>query len=176
MSGENENSELLGFFAEDRHFIKELASAVRDLIGRPATTPGQIHHLAKLLFALNRLPRPTSGLCLELSLGDSHENGESNHLHLTLDDTTFQLDKTLYIIVDPAVGGDSSSEIYFAVEGRAREITHMTALMDWVEEFRSRVADSESELEISDAADRSAFNWEAESSDADWDKAESDYV
>ncbi len=176
MSDENEKPDLLGFFAEDHHFIKELAKAVRDLIGRPATTPEQIHHLAKLLFALNRLPRRTSGLCIELTLGQRHPNGESDHLQLTLDESLFQLGKHLYIITDPTVGGDSTGETVFEVEGQSRELVEPTALMDWVEAFRSRVEHSENELEISDADDSSEFDWEAESSHADWDSLESDYA
>ena len=175
MSDDTAPPDLLGFYMEDHHFLMELASAVRDLMGRPATTPEQIHHLAKLLFALNRLPRRTSGLCIELTLGQRHENGESNHLALTLDDSQFRLEKNLYVILDPAVGGDSSGETVFEVDGQSREQVEPTALMDWVEEFRGRIEDSENRLEISDAAASSKFNWEAESCDADWDKLESDY-
>ncbi len=175
MSKESEKLDLLGFFAEDHHFIKELAKAVRDLIGRPATTPEQIHHLAKLLFALERLPRRTPRLCIELTLGQRHANNESDHLRLTLDDTRFCLGKDRYIIIDPSVGGDSAGETIFEVEGQSRELVGPTALMDWVEAFCGRVVDSENELEISDA-DGSEFDWEAGRADADWDDLKSDYA
>ena len=176
MSDENEKPDLLGFFAEDHRFIKELAKAVRDLIGRPTTTPEQMHHLARLLFALNRLPRPTSGLCIELTLGQRHENDESDHLCLTLDDSRFCLAKVLYIVIDPSVGGDTAAETIFEVEGQSRELVEPSALMGWVEAFRGRIEDPVNELEISDAAESSEFDWEAESSDADWDNLESDYA
>ena len=176
MSEENEQPELLGFFAEDGHFIQALAGAVRHLIARPATTPEQIYHLAKLLFALNRLPRATSGFCIELALGQRHENGESNHLCLTIDNTLFRLEKTCYIILDAAVGGDTTAEVLFEVEGQSRDIIEPTALMDWVEEFSRRVAAPEHDLEISDAEDTSEIDWEAKANDEDWGTLESDYA
>ena len=170
-------AELLGFCTEDRHFLLELQKVVRALISRKTTTAEQIYHLAKLLFALERFPRPTRGIALEFTLGRRHKNGESDHLVLTLDATSFQLETSTWIIPDPAVGGDSAGETVFAVEtGGYREILHPTALMDWVEDLRQRAEDPQQELEISDSEDSSEIDWETEASDADWENLESDYA
>jgi hypothetical protein len=176
MKADNNDSDILGFFAEDRYFIKQLAKAVRDLVGRPATTPEQMHHLAKLLFALNRLPRRTSGLSIELTIGQRHKNGEGDHLRLTLDDSCLSLARDVYVIIDPSVGGDSAGETVFEVEEQSRELVEPTELMDWVEAFRARVADSGNELGISDAGNGLPFEWGTEGRDEDWEHLDSDYA
>ena len=73
-SEDDEKDELLGFYAEDRHFLPDLNKGIHMLICRSDTSPEQIHHLAKLLLALNRFPRPTKGLSLELTIGLEHAN------------------------------------------------------------------------------------------------------
>jgi hypothetical protein len=168
---------LLGFYGEDRHFLLELKRAIRKLIHRSDTTPEQIYHLAKLLLALDRLPRPTRGLALELSLGLEHANGEKSCQDLYVDETSFRVGNSAWIITDPAVGGDSRSDTILDVEiGGYRELLHPTAFADWVAEFARRVADSDQKLGISDLKSGSEIDWQAEADESDWEKLGSDYL
>ncbi len=68
--------ELFGLFAEDKLVVERLSDSVGRLLKRDGTTPEQVFHLAKLLHALRRLPLPTEGVAIDLSLGINHANGE----------------------------------------------------------------------------------------------------
>lgn len=174
---DEDNLDLFGFFVEDRHFLQDLKKAVRKLIRRSTTTPEQIYHLAKLLLALDRFPRPTPGMVLELSLGITHANGEKTYQDLNLDETSFRVGNGAWIIIDPAAGGDSSCDTILEVEvGGYRELMHPTAFAEWVEAFSARVDDPKQSLDISDSEAGSEIDWDAERDDADWGRLDSDYL
>jgi hypothetical protein len=174
---EDPSEELLGFYMEDRHYLRELRSAVQKLIEREDTTPQQIHHLAKLLLAIDGFPRPTKGVALEMSLGIEHANGEKSYQDLYVDDRSFRVGNGAWLIVDESIGGDSTSETILEVEvGGYRDLLHPTAFADWVEGFSARVADAEQQLEISDNGDGSEVDWNAKAEESDWEKLGSDYV
>ncbi len=174
---EDPREDLLGFYMEDRHFLKELRKDVQKLIEREDTTQEQIHHLAKLLLAIDRFPRPTKGVALEMSVGVEHANGEKSFQDLYLDDHSFRVGNGAWVIVDESIGGDSTGETILEVEvGGNRELLHPTAFADWVDAFGDRVKDSNQRLEISDLGDGSEIDWDVEGDESDWEKLGSDYA
>jgi hypothetical protein len=165
----------LGFLVEDRHPLLVFKEAVRKLVGRTTSTPEQIYHLAKLLLALDRFPRPTTGFTLELSLGQDDANGEMSCQELHMNESSFRVGRVAWIIIDPSMGGDSKSDNVLEVEvGGYRELLHPTAFSDWAEEFALRVDDPNQTLEISDLESESEIDWDAERDDSDWEKLGSD--
>jgi hypothetical protein len=170
---------LFGLFGEDSLVVDRLRASVRTLIKRAQTTPEQIFNLAKLLYALERLPLPTEGIGIELSLSMHHANGERTCQEITLDGSSFRLSTGAWIIIEPSIGGDSEGETVFEVEiGGFREVAEPAPMvvMDWLDAFDQRVGDLDQKLQISDSADSSCIDWDAESGEAYWDNLDSDYV
>jgi hypothetical protein len=168
--------ELFGLFAEDKVIVDRLLDSVRRLIKRDGTTPEQVFHLAKLLHALQRLPLPTEGVAIELSLGMNHENGERDSQGVNLGETSLSLSTTRYVIICPSIGGDSECEDVFQVEvGGFRNVVDSMAVDEWLDAFDRRVT-ADQELEISDNSDSSGIDWGAESGEAYWDRLDSEYT
>jgi hypothetical protein len=171
--------ELFGLFAEDKLIVEQLSNSVRRLLKRDGTTPEQTFHLAKLLHGFERLALATKGICIELSLGIRHENDEVKCQEITLDDSSFRLSTGAWIIVDPSIGGDSQDENVFEVQvGGFREMAKPAPMvvMDWLDAFDGRASGADQELRVSDSADSSEIDWEAESGKTHWDNPASDYT
>lgn len=165
-------ADLFGFVSSDRQYILELMHGVRVLIGRESTTPKQLLGLAKLLFALGRLPRPTNGIDLYLSLGQKFKNGESRHMVLKLSEIAFELETAAFEIRGN-YGGDSSCSFPVQVEvGGFRHAEGPMAFAYWVSSFVEWAEDPAEVLTLEDGKANAAIDWDATGSDNDWDQVE----
>lgn len=169
--------EWFGLFAEDSLIVERLIKSVQALIKRNGTTAEQIFHLAKLLHALRRLPLPTDGICIELSVGIRHENNERSSQDILLDSQEFRLSNHAYIIIDPKVGGDSEGRTIFEAQVggfREAEEPHPMAVMDWLDNLDQRIEADET-LDISDSEDSAGIDWDAETGEKYWEGLDSEY-
>lgn len=174
---ETATDDLFGLFIEDASPFADLATALRLLLKRPNLPPVQIHELAKLLLIIESLPRPTPGIQVDLDLVERHENGESSSMGIRAGSEEIRLDCSQYIILDPRMGGDSQTEVWFecAVGGFREEISPF-ALPEWVDQFAIRAADPNQEILIfTDSSDDSEIDWSPESSEALWAKLDSNF-
>ena len=124
---------------------------------------------------LERLPRITSGIGIELSLtAHQGENWTSQSVHL--DEETFFLD-TAESIYDPAIGSDYSSWRAFEVDAWGnRSDTDYLSLVAWFEGFAMRLADPEIRLEIDNFGDALDLEWEEETPLPDlWNELETEF-
>ena len=169
--------ELFGLFTEDSLIVERLIKSVQVLIKRQGTTPEQIFHLAKLLHALKRLPLPTDGICIEMSVGIRHQNNESSSQDILLGNREFRLSNSAYIIIDPRIGGDSEGHTIFDAEvGGYREAAepYPMTVMDWLDVFDQRIEADET-LDILDFGDSAGIDWHAETGEKYWEGLDSEY-
>jgi len=173
-----EAPELFGLFAEDSFIVERLIKSVQTLIKRDSTTPEQIFLLAKLLHALTRLPLPTDGIGIELSLGIRHANDEMSCQEINLDAHSFRLSNFASIIVAPTVGGDAQSETIFETEVAGFRETaepRPMAVMGWLNAFDRHIGETDQELQIADSENSSNIDCEAETNESHWNDLESNY-
>ena len=168
---------LFGLLIEDAGPFAALADALRSLLLRPHLPPGQIHELAKLLLIIESLPRPTPGIQVDLDLVERHENGESSSAGIRAGCDEISLDCSRHIILDPRIGGDSESEVWFECSlGGYREEISPFALQEWVDQFVIRASDRNQEISIfTDSSDDSEIDWFPESSDSLWEKLDTNF-
>jgi hypothetical protein len=172
---EKTGPEQFGFLIEDRGLVIELAKIVRSLLQRPDITSELISHIGKLLFAMERLPLPTPGISIDLTM-TYRFNDESSFISLFMDDTEFRLSRGGYVY-DPAVGGDSYSENVFEVEvGDFRSSVELSEVSDWLDEFKRRALDKEQEIEVEFSGDDSQIPWDEELEADYWDNLNSEYI
>ena len=103
----------------ERPVIEQVIQAVRALFRRDDITAEQIHHLAVLLFGLERLPTATPGIDVTLILSSRGETEMSYH-SIDLDGETFSL-STGGSVYDPNIGSDSFSDDLRVRNAFARE-------------------------------------------------------
>ena len=177
VDNEMDTDELFGLLMEDASPFADLAAALRLLLKRPSLPPGQIHELAKLLLIIESLPRPTPGIQVDLDLVERHDHGESSSMGIRAGSDEIRLECSQYIILDPRIGGDSQSEVWFECSpGGYRAETSLFALHDWVERFAVRAADPNQEILIfTDSSDDSEIDWSPESSEPLWGKLGSNF-
>lgn len=174
---DDENDELFGLCIEDSGPFASLAEAIRLLFHRSNLPTGEIHQLAKLLLIIESLPRPTPRLQVDLDLVERHENGESTSMGIRAGSDEIRLTSTDYIILDPRIGGDSQTEVWFeSSPGGWRQEAAVGALREWVEQFATVAADSRREILIfSDESSDDEIDWQPESSEALWEKLDTEY-
>jgi hypothetical protein len=174
---ETATDELFGLLIEDASPFEDLAAALRLLLQRPNLPPVQIHELAKLLLIIESLPRPTPGLQVDLDLVARHANGENSSAAIRAGSEEIRLECSQYIILDPRMGGDSQLEVWFecSVGGYREEISPF-ALQEWVDRFAVRAADPSQEILIfADSSNDAEIDWSPESSEALWEKLDSNF-
>src|SRR5438128_4675699 len=86
----DDNEALFPLWGMDRGLIETLARLIRKLIHRNEATAEQLHHLAVLLFALERLPLVTPGVDVTLTLSYRTES-DMNYQSIDLDGSSFSL-------------------------------------------------------------------------------------
>ena len=171
--GKNLSIELFAFLLEDSYVIEELLGGIRKVLKRKSLTPRQIVGLGKLLHGLKRLPLPTSGIDVTVSIEHRSSDGNLFYRSLRLSDDSFEAmsggaDYT------PDVGSDSYTGFSFLVEpGGYRDETSITELEDWITSFIASLCDEEEAFEVEDACEDSAVDWEEVQVDKYWDQLES---
>jgi hypothetical protein len=88
-SGKSVAVERFGFLQEDRQMIQDLIAGVRRTLKRKSITPQQICGLGKLLHGLERLPRPTSGIDITVTIGSTTPD-DSNCQSIGLSESSFE--------------------------------------------------------------------------------------
>jgi hypothetical protein len=149
----------------DREMIAYLVKAIRHCFRRPDITAEQIHNLAILLFAVERLPLATPGVNGDLTLSYRHGK-ESNFQSIHIDGSTLSLSSGGYAY-SPDVGGDSYGDEVLMVEtGGFREVK-TTQLVEWLAAFESRLEDAEIKISL----DEAEVDWDDEPDETAWDRA-----
>lgn len=171
--GLENKDEILSFLMEHSEIVERLVSSVRSMLERPELSPRQISQLGVFLFGLERLPYPTPGISMSLSL-DFNLKHERVWLCINLDDDRFSLESG-FSNYDPRVG--SEQEIRMALEvgqGWCEGDTFDAMLL--AETFTERATDSSRTIFITDNKDDPFNNWDLESDPDAWEKLDSDYL
>lgn len=143
--------------------LEDVAASLWSMVRTRDLTARDLAAVAKLIYALDRLPYPTEGIAIEASATVSHTSGRG-WLTISHYGDSFSISKgeTFY---DPQ-GCESNSNSILDAEvdgcnGREDEdpITVMIELEDWVSEWSSRLLDPAYTFEIFD-----------EFSDMDWNQ------
>jgi len=174
---ESEQPEGGGHFAfqmEDRDLVEQLIAAVRLLFHRKRLIPAHAHRVAVVLLALDRLPLPTEGVDISLSLS-RRVSEELSYQTLHISEDSFRLDAG-GSVYSPEVGSDSYGDDLFEVEvGGGRTDPDWMAIADWLDQFRGRAEDEESELDFEWNGDESQIDWESgEPTEQRWDMLNND--
>ncbi len=158
---------LFGFDPTEACIVTEMVQVVRSLLTREDVTPEQIYHLAKVLFALERLPLPTPGVDVGFTLGYKH-GGESFGQSLTVSESAFVLGTGAYILGE--AGGDTCSEITFEVHlGSCSYFENWFALSGWAESIKEMAADGGADLDVWSLGDDEKIDWDDEPDEEAWD-------
>jgi hypothetical protein len=165
--------DLFSFLIEDQHVVAQLIAAVRSLLQRPELSPQTIAGIGVFLFALERLPIPTPGICATLSL-DYELNQERDWISIEFENDRFLLGKGLHTY-DPGVGGDTHSEIILEVGLGYREGDTFEAV-SFAESFASCAEDACREVSIDQNADEPFDDWELPTDPGAWGRLDSEYI
>lgn len=160
--------ERFGFLVEDAWPIGELVTGIRNALMRKSITPQQISGLGKLLHGLQRLPRATPGIYIEVTIG-SNTPDHISYQSITLSDSVFELASggSEYT---PNVGSDSYTSFQFLVEvGGFRENIEVAEVYNWVCGFIESLCDQDTELRINDLEEGSVIDWDEKTPEDDWD-------
>lgn len=160
-----------GFLIEDCAAIETLIAGVRKALKRKSITPRQICGLGKLLLGLERLPRPTSGIDITVSIGARTPNHFSCQ-SVSLSDSSFDIESggSEYT---PDVGSDSYTSFSFNVEvGGFRDDTAAEEVYNWVSDFIESLCDESQDIEVEDQTDESMLDWDEKTPEDDWDRLE----
>jgi hypothetical protein len=175
---DNTSSEdLFGMLIEDSGPFSVLSEALRTLLQRPNLPPDKIQQMAKLLLIIESLPRSTPHIQVDLDLGERHDNGERSSMGIRAGTDEIRLSCTDYIIIDPRIGGDSQTEVWYEASlGGCREETASFALQEWVERFVELAKDSRQEIQIySDTFDDGEIKWSPGPSESLWEQLDTEY-
>jgi hypothetical protein len=154
----------------DRPLVEEITKAVRNCFRRSDITAEQIHHLAVLLFALERLPLATPGVHVSLTLSYRGEN-EMSCQSIDLDESSFTL-STGGSVYDPSVGTDSYGDDVLMVEvGGFRDAKWMQ-FVDWLSGFKNRLEDAEIKTDLDDSSN---IDWSEGPDESAWERAAKQY-
>lgn len=168
-----EDEERFGFLIEDQQVVERLVDAARSLLQRPGLSPQNIAGLGPVIFALERLPLPTRGFCATLTL--RYElNRESDWVSIDISDDRIALDKGFHTY-DPAVGGDTHSEIILEVGLGWRDGNTFQA-MEFAEFFAQCAGDPSRDVSITIHSDEPFSDWDLEPDPDAWDRLDSDYL
>jgi hypothetical protein len=150
--------------------VTGIITAIRKGFSRADITAEQIHRLAILLFALERLPLATPGVSADLTLSFRNSEG-SSFQNIHLDEGSLSLSSGGYVHT-PDIGGDSySAEILMVEVGGFRDAKR-NQFADWLAEFKARLEDAEIEITVDDAD----VDWSNEPDGSSWETAAQKYA
>lgn len=165
---------IFGLVLNDIPVIQRLIGCVRKVIARRDVTALQIHDLAGLLWGLERLPAPTSGLDVSLSIGRHYENGESRFSGMALSHHSFRLETESYIIIDPSAGGDSMAATIFEAEvGGYRSMENPFAVGGWLDDFEEACGEMDKEIDVTNYGEVE-IDWSEEPNPELWERLDFD--
>ena len=164
--------ELFGFLIEDQQVVEQLIVVVRSLLQRPGLSPQSIAEIGVFLFALERLPMPTPGICATLSL-DYEFNRERDWVSIDISDDRIAFDKGFYTY-EPGIGGDTHSEIILEVGLGWRDGDTFQA-MEFAEAFAQRAEDTSRKVSITIHSDEPFTDWDLESDPHAWGRLDSNF-
>jgi hypothetical protein len=166
--------ELFGFLQEDQSHIQELIAGIRGVLKRKSITARQICGLGKLLQGLQRLPLPTSGVNITVSICSTGPSG-SSYQSLLLSESMFEASSggSDY---SPNVGSDSYTTFNFLVEvGGYRENVSYTDIEDWVAFFIQSLSEEAQDFEVHDEEESMSVEWQEINTDKYWEQLETEY-
>ena len=167
----DETEDLFPLFETDRGLVDSLVKMVRKLIHRGDITPEQIHHLAVLLFGLERLPLATPGVGIELSLSDRTEN-DMNYQSISLDESSLSL-STGGSVYTPGAGSDTFGEDLLLAEVSGYRRNGSMSFREWIVDFKSRIESDEVTLSLNSG--ECDVDWSQEPDEAAWERAAKQY-
>ena len=163
--------EVFGFLQEDHHHIQGLIAGTRRALTRKSITLTQICGLGKLLHGLQRLPLPTPGIDICVSIRGETDFG-SSYQSVRLAESSFEL-LSGGAEYGPA-GSDSYTGFSFLVEvGGFRDDRMLVEVEDWISGFVGSICDEEQEFEVDDQGE--ALEWHEELVEDYWEKLDSEY-
>jgi hypothetical protein len=159
-----------GLVVHDKPVIDKLIDCVRNVIARPDVIPYQIHSLAILLFALERLPAPTPDVHITLGIGRQFENGESRFWNVELSDREMRFGSTSYVIINPDMGGDGISySVFEAGVGGYRMMENPFAVVSWLDEIEAACTRMDESVDVTNYGE-DAPRWSDEADPEIWDQ------
>ena len=113
-----EEDEGLVWEDDDLFAVETAKAAARMLLSHPGITPGQIVGLGRALYALERLPQATPGVCCEYGVSLTSGNDDFSEMHyisfrITDDDFEISTGGSVY---DKRVGSDTVSGPHWLLE------------------------------------------------------------
>lgn len=146
-------NDLFPLYPSEAWVYEKIGNIIRSRIAY--CSPDEIVSLARLLYALERIPYSTPGLFIDLSFSSIYRinGGYETKYYLCLDfsDNSFRLSKAI-VEYTPKMGSDSSSTTIFEMElGGYRDGNF--EVKDWLSDFQSYCEDKDSNLSISDGSD-----------------------
>lgn len=161
--------ELFPLTLEDKVIVDEAVGVVKDVLRRASLSGRDVHRIGKLLFALERLPRSTSGISIGMTV--SHRaNDEMTYRDIFISESVFWMN-TGGSVYTPGVGSDSYSSTVFHVEtGGYRAGTDFYEVSTWADSFRE-LLNMTRKVEFEDLdEDAGQIDWDDEGSETYWDE------
>jgi hypothetical protein len=166
------NNELFPLYACWQEPFEQLGASLKKLISQRELDPQQMAAVARLAYAIDRLPNPTNGIEIEASATVSNENSRG-WLQLTHCGDLIELSywESIYERQDTSHRSTKvlQAEVGVGVDREGDDpITVMNELESWVAEWTNRVLNPECEFEVTDSLDEVDWNqavhaegWEA---------------
>lgn len=150
--------------------FRSLTETLRQMVRQRDLAPSEMAALAKLIYAVDRLPNPTTGVAIEASLSRSHQHGRisivlchyGTSIELSYSESFYEPRGTEHIlttVLEAEVGAGHNREDH-------DPITVMLELENWVEQWSRCMADLEYEFEIIDSWD--PMDWEQPARHLGW--------
>ena len=173
-----EHEELFGFLRPDREWVGELAPLARKLVARPSLTAKDICLLGKLIFALERLPRPTPGVAVRLTLSH-HLQRDLSYQSLALNELGFRMDEGASLTHVKAERERFNETVFYVEAGGDREqgeeedappARQDDAIEDWLASFRRRVEFPSEMIHLEELGEDQDIDWNEKPDDSVWDQ------
>ncbi len=159
--------ELFPFRLEEKAIVDETIALVREVLRHPSLTPRDLHLAAKVLLALMRLPRPTPGIAIDMTISYRFNN-ELSYRGIFISEESFRL-QSGGSIYTPGVGSDSYSADDIEMEiGGFRSNVDFFLVSGWLESCRE-LLNMSAEVSFEDLGDDDV-DWDVEDSEDYWDK------
>ena len=157
---------LFPFRPDDKATVDEAISLVREVLRLPSLSGYDVHRIGKLLYALERLPRPSPGIAIGLTV--SYRVGdEMVYQDIYVGDSFFYLSSGGSIYT-PGAGSDHHSQRAFEVE--LSGYRSGGDIEDWANRFRETLS-LWPDIEISfEELDDDNVEWDTEPAEDYWDK------
>ena len=167
MTEEETESELFPFRLEEKAIVDETIALVRELIRLPSLTPLNLHLAAKLLLALIRLPRPTPGIAIDMTIS-YRLNDDLSYRGIFISEDSFRL-QSGGSIYTPGVGSDSYSDDSLEIEiSGYRSNVSFYLVSGWIDSCRE-LLNMSAKVSFEDLGDDDV-DWDIEDAEDYWDK------